>query len=149
MSAPFHPRLEDEDTQPPDPIAPLLQITDAQFAFPADVNPDPNDVPDKYWRDKKHWIEDRYNPWVKFVGHIVFGSKDVPQLLPREGTDVQKVWRWANACMRSYTLKHEQKLAVVAWILDSYFYAYWFKGSEPQWVIDAQQQEKENEHEPT
>ena len=144
MTFPHHPKSA-EIPEPPEPRAPMKVLSRVDIAFPAEVNPDPNDVPDEYWADKNsegrgYWHENSKHPWVIFASTIFGGGKETQAnmcLLPREGTDAAKVWEWADACLRSYKLKHEQKLAVVAWILDSYFWAYWFLGNLPTWVEEA------------
>lgn len=134
----YWPKTEDVPP-PPEPSSGLKELKRVDIAFPAHVNPDPNDVPEQYWSDKNsdgegYWHENPNHPWVKFASYVMHNRGKGMALLPREGTNAQKAWEWADACLRSYELKHEQKLAVVAWILESNFWAYWFKDSVPPWV---------------
>lgn len=137
----YWPKEDPETTDippPPELRSGIKELTDAAFVFPAHVNPDPHEVPDQYWKEKDepggYWRENRDHPWVRFASALFNGEVRGMALVPREGVDAEKAWRWADACLRSFTMKHEQKLAIVAWILESNFWAYWTEDSVPSWT---------------
>ncbi len=132
--------FSDDLVVPPTPCLELRQISDLELAFPAGVNPDLTISPPKYWRDGEVGTHDNpADPWVRLASQIFHSGFDATRLkLPTRTTDTgEAAWKWALACMRSYELRHEHKRVAVAWILESFFYAYWLEGAEPDWALAA------------
>lgn len=118
---------------PPEPVLQLRRLSAVEFAFPANVSPDPRAAPEKYNpRDG--------DPWRALTEELLHGSLGTQdgirnlRLLARDPATQDDAWRWVIACCRSYELAHQDKIIVVAWVLESFFKAYWHAGEAPEWV---------------
>jgi hypothetical protein len=103
-------------------------VSDLELAFPAGVNPKLGDVPKEFF--------DR-NPWHDLVNHLFYRGGEGLRMLPhadRSAEDQEKAFRWLRACLGSYDLKHEHKMAVCAWILASTWWCWWFGDDKPKWL---------------
>jgi len=132
----------DEMVGPPDPVLEMRSMSDVEMAFPAQVSPDPMKSPSKYWVGGKVGTYDNSSdPWIRLASDLIHGALTaeqqkrlcMPTRTPGTGPDA---WRWVRACSGSFQLKHEYKIVVVAWILESFFWAYWLQGEEPDWVLE-------------
>lgn len=143
MSDAMHwpPKLQQSNPPPPPPSVQLelRVLSDVEKAFPARVSPPWEESPLEYWKNsERNYCEYKRNhPWVELASALFDGAVDSMKLrmFPREGVDASAAFDWASACLGSYELKHEYKLVVTAWVLESFFCAYWFEGSsEPDWA---------------
>lgn len=133
--------LAEPDAALPEPVLELRNISDVDYAFPAEVNPDWKEAPLKFFRNG---VRDKFevntsDPWIRLAEAVFHARVDARKLrmLPRTPGTGEKAWRWADACLRSFELCQEYKEVVVAWILESFFYAYWFEDAEPDWVLET------------
>jgi hypothetical protein len=60
-------------------------------------------------------------PSVKFAQAWFYKGIDKPKFTPRDGIDTTKALRHIKACLGSFELKHEHKMAGVAFLLDQFF----------------------------
>lgn len=126
-----------------DPL-PIREISDVDYAFPSQVNPDPMESPRKYWSREGRSLggyENPDDPWIRLANAIIFHSFDQTKLkMPTREASAGRggdVWRWVDACARSYKYRVEIKAICIAWILESHFWAYWLDGEEPDWVLES------------
>ena len=140
------PRVDPDDAMiaPPDPTLKMREISDVELAFPVSVSPSWREAPLKYWNEKGQENRDKVHvndndPWIRLASAFFFGRVDHQKIrmAGRNGVDTKKAYRWLTATLKSYEYSQEHKEVVAGWILESFFWAYWFEGEEPKWILDA------------
>lgn len=95
-----------------DPYAePSEDIPDVQYAFPANLGPlvPPwTMIPDEFKTGR--------GEWVRFAGRWFGTGFPESGVIRREGIDAETAHRHLWTIMRSYSYKHEHKIAAVAWL---------------------------------
>ncbi len=102
------------------------EIDDATFIFPAGVTslmPDMADIPED--------INTGRSKWCRVTSDWFFcGLRDV-KWTPKKGIDQTKALRHIGAILGSYEPKHEDKEAVVAYLLSQWFEDVSYKKGKP------------------
>lgn len=89
-----------------------IEVSDTLMVFPGNIEhllPDQTDVVG--------------NKWLPFVNRWFYKGIEINlnDLKPKEGIETIKAFRHLNCIMRSYSIKHENKIASVAYLLNEWF----------------------------
>jgi len=120
--------------RPPRPDRlPVPDMTKLDEAFPTLGKLPPLDwVPDRFWVDPKadRRYENRNDPWVELAHTFFAGRPPATQwhAIPREGVNAEKAWVAVVVALRCYGLRHEEKMAQVAYMLSEWFEDFWWDG---------------------
>lgn len=97
----------------------IPEITDIEIVFPAglpELNRFTKEVADTPFR--KNWINE---PWCDYVQTLFFKGGTYPEV--QEGVtkeEYTRLFRYVRALLGSYEPKHEDKIAVIAYLLSQY-----------------------------
>jgi len=100
-------------TQVPFPVA---DLTNAQIAFASNITnlmPKYCDIPNEF--------KDLKNHWVRIADRWFSRGIDGAEFIPKNGTDCQKAIRHLSCLMSSFTPKHEEKIAAIAYLMSQWF----------------------------
>lgn len=95
------------------------ELTDADRAFPAhalDWMPAEEDIPDEWYRDG-HWANRLWS--ARF-----YNGLEMLRLDPVDGVDAEKAWNHLEAISRSFSPRHQHKMAALG-----YLTSLWFQGA--------------------
>lgn len=96
-------------------MLPIPEISDVMLAFPADPPvPAQDEIPERY----RVGID---LPVVTARALAVGQPPTDVEMRPRDGVDAGKAIRAIKAALGSFGLKHEHKVAAVAYMLDEWF----------------------------
>ena len=107
------------------------------MSLPVDMIPAKKMVEEVFWNvmgeGAKHLLpptipeefSDTSNPWHVFTAQVFYAGKtDSDVLLSKDGLsdkDRRRVFIWFRACLQSFEIQHEDKMAACAYILSMFF----------------------------
>jgi len=115
--------VKGEWLQPRPVRLPVPIVLDVELAFPTAQHVPP-------W----HWVPDdfkgKWNPWTVLADKLFAGHPPATQWngVPREGVDAEMAFRAVQETQGSYRLKHQVKIASMAYMLSEWFKDFWWDG---------------------
>lgn len=113
---------------------PVPEVSDVEMAFPTGRStPSWESIPEEF---RKHPPQ----VWVTLVTDFFYGVKPSSQwrAIPYEGVDPNKAMRAISESLGNHGIKHEKKVASVAYMLSQWFSDFWWDGDTRSRVGDEE-----------
>ena len=123
--------VKDEWLEPRPERLPVPEVTLAERAFPTGTHTPPwRWVPNEFKDREDGEFDNQHNPWCKLVSQLFLHVRELAdwRALPKEGVDPDKALDAVWESLGNYGIKHQKKIASVAYMLSEWFEDFWFDG---------------------